>query len=177
MKKYSIVFFLENKSSNEVRLLQKKLRELTNSQECLKYWKPHITVGDGVSVTNEGLKKIEKELQIITDNEKGFNVTLIGFGGKTNRKSGKSEFSTPYVLWINVQISNDLKVLVKKIRNKITSKYDSWYQMSEPYTAHVTLAFRDLTKEGYNIGKTYLKDLHFKKNCENFACCLGRKVT
>ena len=88
---------------------------------------------------------------------------MTDFGGKTDRVGGKGEVTTPYVLWVDVEITTNLESLVEKVKEKITSKYDLWYQMPQPYTPHVTIAFRDLTKEGYKKGKKYLEEISFKK--------------
>ena len=160
-RKYSLVCYLEGESKDKVRKLQHALFELTGSRACIDCWEPHITVGDGIWVTSDEIKEAEALFQGLVDVEKSFQVNLDGFGGRTDRPSGIGEVTTPYVLWIEVVVNDDLKQLVQKIKEAVTSKYDLWWSMPQPYTPHVTLAFRDLTEEGHRAGKEYLEKQGF----------------
>jgi 2'-5' RNA ligase len=59
-------------------------------------------------------------------------------------------------------VSDLLREFVQEIKEIITSKYDLWWNMPQPYTPHVTLAFRDLTEEGYDKGRAYLQKEGFR---------------
>ena len=177
MKNYSIVVFLEDEPLEEVRELQKKVFELTGSRECLDAWKPHFTVGDGISVTDEELNEVEEILRNFTSTQSLFKVSLAGFGGLTDRKGGVGEKTTPYVLWIDAVMNETLEAFVEKIRKLITSKYQLWYEMPRPYTPHVTIAFRDLSKEGYEKGKMYLQELDFEKTVITSHIALVEKLS
>lgn len=161
-RKFSIICYLEGESKQKVRNLQNKLFELTGSRACLDCWEPHLTVGDGIWVTSNELKEAETLFQGLADSEDSFEVTLEGFGGRTDRPSGIGEVTTPYVLWIDVVVNDELRRLVNKMKDSITSKYKLWWSMPQPYTPHVTLAFRDLTEEGYKMGNEYLEKEGFK---------------
>lgn len=162
MKKYSIVSYIEGEAKREVRALQEKLTEITGSRQCLDAWEPHITVGDGVWVADDERSEIERVLEHIANETPVFETTLEGFGGLINRKAGEGEESTPFVLWVDVEVNDCLRQLVSKIENQVAFEHTLWYQMPRPYTPHVTLAFRDLTKEGHALGEEYLKSLQFE---------------
>jgi len=163
MKKYSIVVFLEGESVAKIRILQEALYELTGSRQCLDAWKPHFTVGDGIIVSDEELIIVENILQEFTNKQSSFDVSLEGFGGLTNRTGGEGEMTTPYVLWVEVIPNDILNGLVTEMQNLVTSKFNLWYKMPKPYTPHVTVAFRDLTKEGYEKGEKFLSNLSVKE--------------
>lgn len=161
MKQYSIVSYLEGHDKEKIRLIQKDLSRLTGSRECLDNWSPHITVGNGISTDENSLKTAEGLLNDLAEKTKPFDVLAEGFGGLTNRKGGISETTTPYVLWVDVVVNDELQDFVERVRAYVTSQFELWYHMPLPYQPHVTLAFRDLTKEGYEAGKEYLSNLDF----------------
>lgn len=41
---------------------------------------------------------------------------------------------------------------------KVISTYPIWYNMPLPYQPHITLAFRDLDRQGFDKGIAYLDD-------------------
>ena len=57
---------------------------------------------------------------------------------------------------MDVVVSQDLKDMVTKIQNEVTNKWEKWYLKPQPYAPHVTLAFRDLGKEGFEKGLAFL---------------------
>jgi 2'-5' RNA ligase len=161
-KKFSIVTYLDEESSKKVREIQQKLFELTGSKACLDEWQPHTTVGSGIWVTESELAEAEETFTKIAEGANPFSVALSGFGGLTDRKGGEGEITTPYVLWIDVVVNKELRKLVDLIEEKVTFKYKLWYKRPSPYMPHVTVAFRDLTEEGYEKGQQYLKELNFE---------------
>ncbi len=165
-KQYSVVTYLEGEAKAEVRALQEKLAEVTGSRECLDSWQPHLTVGDGPTVTDAELSELEAAMRTLTETETPFSVTLAEFGEKTDRKGGAGEITTPYVLHIKVQVNPALERLVARIEREITSQYELWYHMPQPYAPHVTLAFRDLTEEGFYTGRKFLANMSFAQDIE-----------
>ena len=161
MRHFSIVCYLIGEQYKEVQNLQEKIMNVTGSRACLDFWEPHLTLGDGIELTNLDIRDVEESINNITQNQKKFDVEISGFGGLSNRQGGIGEITTPYVLWINVAVSNELQGLVNSIKESITKKYPLWYKMSKPYTPHITVAFRDLTKEGYEKGIQFLQTQSF----------------
>lgn len=175
-RKFSIVCYLAGEKLDRVRNLQEEVSKLTGSRASLDSWIPHVTVGDGIWVSEPELKILEKELFELTNQQEKFLVNIGGFGGLTNRKGGEGEVTTPYVLWIDVDVNENLKKLVDNIYSQVSSKYKLWYSMPKPYTPHVTVAFRDLSKEGYYKGLQFLEDKKFSDEIEVSHIALVEKL-
>lgn len=146
LKKFSLVAFIEDEVKDTIIELQKKLYEITGSRKCLDDRFPHITVGDGIIVDSKQLKEIESQLSQFCKTQKPLMLTFKKFGGKTDRKVGIGEISTPYVLWIEVEMDAALKKIAHDIE-EITKPESLWFQMPRPYNPHITVAFRDLDEE------------------------------
>ena len=154
IKRYSIVCYLENEHHDRVRVIQKELLKLTGSRKCLDSWSPHLTIGSGILVTSEKQAEIDKSFLKLTNEKKEFEVLLADFGGTENFKG--ADGLTPYVLWINVVVNKELQTLFDNIAEAITSKYDTFWPRIIQYVPHVTIAYGDLSAEGYEKGKMYL---------------------
>lgn len=158
MSKYSVVSYLDPESTIRIRELQHKLFELTGSRACLDHWLPHITVGDGLILKDKNLTLMEQSLSSLVAAKQPFKVRLQSFGGTNNWVPGKGDHATNYVLWINVPVHHDLHTLIDDIR-QISKDQEVWYEMPTPYVPHVTIAFHDLSTEGYEKGRVYLGDV------------------
>jgi len=66
----------------------------------------------------------------------------------------------PHVIYLDVLKNKRLGRLAEKVK-KITDKYQICYQQPWPYKPHITIAFSDLTKDGFQEAKRYLKDKKF----------------
>lgn len=157
--KYSIVSYLDKVATQKILQLQKELSHVTGSIASLTHWEPHITVGDGVDLSSDDLRIFRSQLEEDLIKIKPFKVILDGFIFNDNRTMGVDEKSTPYLIAVDVQQNDSLAELVKTIE-LMTSNMTRWYNQPIPYKPHVTLAFRDLTEEGYKLGINYI---HNKK--------------
>ncbi len=162
MKRYSIVCYLENETKQKVRDLQQKLFEITGSRACLDDWMPHITLGDGPEVSELELEKLEQEIKKLADVQNSFSILSAEFSGRTDRKGGNGENTTPYILWINIVVKDMFTKLIVDIES-ITNHYNVWYQKPFPYIPHITLAFRDLSEAGHKKGRQYLESVQFNE--------------
>jgi 2'-5' RNA ligase len=153
----SIVSYLDPEASAKIRKLQREVSEVTGSQASLSSWQPHITLGDGVEVTNLELDEFKDEIQEAAQSTTPFSINITGFRSLSSRPIGVGEVSTPYAIFINAVASQELLELVSRIENATIGR-SIWYQMPQPFLPHVTLAFRDLTEAGYNNGLEYLSD-------------------
>lgn len=151
----SIVCYLEPASTVTVRDLQNKLTELTGSRASLDLWEPHITVGDGVEVDEVDVPSLRQAFLEIARATKSFRVKMDGYLKVDFRKGGKDETTSPYGLYLRVQKSPELLQLVETISKNIHD-YRKWYHMPSPYTPHCALAYKDLSKQGFQIGSEYL---------------------
>lgn len=155
MKKYSVVCFLDNSLSLKIKNIQQKLFEITGSRACFDSWEPHITLASGPELDSSNLKKLEHEIINFCSFQNTLEVSISDVGGKTNRVGGKGENTTPYALWFNILLNNSILELFTRIEGMI-KQYPVWYAISNPYNPHITLAFRDLTKDGYEQGLNWL---------------------
>lgn len=122
----------------------------------LNSWEPHITLGDGIILYEEQLSPFDRSIEKAVSSYKPFMLSLSDFGFLDNWNGGSNHKATPYVIYINVVLTETLAQLVNAIATA-TESNEKWYCMPRPYLPHVTLAFRDLTKKGYEIGKNYLE--------------------
>lgn len=153
---YSLIANLNGDQYKLVRSLQKEISLLTGARKSIEDWLPHITIGDGPLLTKDDIPQYEKELLDFCDLQKPVKAKLKGFTGIDNWKGSELGLS-PYVIWIDVEIEDDLKDLFDHLQNTITSKYEVWLPRTVNYTPHVTLAFADLTKDGYEETLELLK--------------------
>lgn len=160
---FSIVSYLDEQSTNEIRKIQTTLSKLTGSTTSLTSWQPHITVGDGVVLNQEKLNEFQASLQQFAKNISPFSIQIAGFGSKDNRRGGQNERTTPYALYAGVIVNEQLLQMVNHVTN-LTGEHETWYKMPTPYTPHITLAFRDLNQEGYEKGLQYLSSKTLSMN-------------
>lgn len=165
-KKYSIVCYLEGESESRVRAIQEKLFELTGSRKCLDAWTPHLTLGSGIIVSSEQQEAVDKAFERLAESQATFTTTLSGLGGTKSWKGAVEGLTTPYVLWINVEVSKELQKLFDLIADSITSAYETFYPRIVEYVPHVTVAYGDLTEAGYAIGEECLKTINFRDEIE-----------
>jgi len=155
--KLSIVSYLDEDTTKTVRAIQEELSTITGSKAAVRAWQPHITVGDGPEVDDTQLQQLRKQLASMASNQLPFQLNTIGFGTFSERPIGRSETSTPYVIYLDVALSAPLTHLVESLY-KLTDQYDKWYKMVKPYTPHITLAFRDLDEAGFKKGLAYIQN-------------------
>ena len=149
--KLSIVSYLDPDSTKYVRDLQQGLSKVSGSNASLNSWEPHITVGDGIEINDSELEQVKAGLVNLAHGIKPFSINLQGVGSRDDRIGGKDEVTTPYVVYLNAIVNDELQTLVDQVKKR-TGAFSKWYVMPRPYLAHVTLAFRDLTKDGFDSG-------------------------
>lgn len=162
LKNFSLISYLSGEEYKKVRRLQKNLYEITGSKKCLEDWLPHITIGDGVVLSVDDMKEIETELGEFVQGQNTVQVNIKGYGGTSNWKGAVENKITPYVIWLDVKISPELVQLFNNLRDKITSQYSVWLPRTVDYAPHITLAFADLSEEGYKKGMAYLSSKTFE---------------
>lgn len=147
--------YLVGEEYKKVRGIQKELSKLTGSRKCLEDWQPHITVGDGPFLSHDELQTYVQSLEAFTKNQKTISAKLTDFAGINNWK-GARENITPYVLWANVGVSEELLELFNALKDNLTAQYETWLSRTANYTPHITVAFADLSEEGYKKGLDFL---------------------
>jgi 2'-5' RNA ligase len=174
--KLSIVSYLDPLTSAKVRQLQRDLSAVTGSVAALSSWEPHVTVADGVEVNREELAVLQSEVENLTAHINPFELELREVSSLTSWKGGSGDNATPYVIYLDVKPNKALLNLVEDF-DIITSKFDKWYKMPRPYTPHCTLAFQDLSREGFQRGLEYLKNTKIELTTELDHVALVEKLT
>jgi 2'-5' RNA ligase len=174
----SIVSYLDSAAIDNVRQLQQTLSEITGSRVALDSWQPHITLGDGIDIPHSALADFVDDMKRALQSTAIFNVTISGISSLDSRPTGIGEISTPYVIFINVSVNQELTNLVARIDTLINGR-SIWYHMPRPYLPHVTLAFRDLSEAGYRSGLDYLqgKTVRLTSKIDHIALVERRRDT
>lgn len=155
-RNFSLVSFLSGEEYKQVRELQKELSTITGSRKCLEDWLPHITIGGGVTISENQMLGLENQLTEISHSQNSVIARIKGFAGIENWKGAIEGKITPYVIWLEVETNPDLTQMYNTLQNKVVQNYNTWVSRTTNYTPHVTLAFADLTREGYKKGIQYL---------------------
>ena len=172
MHKFSIVSYFDDETTKEIREIQEKLSKITGSLGSLVAWTPHITVGSGVSV---GENQIEEFYQTIEDFLSDFRTTSLKtkeFSFMDNWSGSKLGF-TPYVVYIKPFDYGTLSNIATFFEERVKSRYPSWYDQPWPYSPHITVAYKDLTEEGYEKARKYLRGKTFEREIAVDNVCLA----
>lgn len=161
---FSLVAYLEDGEYKKVRELQQKLSEITGSRKCLEDWLPHITIADGIIVSSGEMKRLLVDLSNFSQSHNVITADVKTFGGTDNWNGAVGSKLTPYVIWLEVNINRGLMKLFNDLKVKITSHYDTWLPRIDNYMPHITLAFADLSNEGYKKGLKYLSSKKLELN-------------
>ena len=128
-------------------------------------------------VSENRLEDISSKLKDFASKQKIIKARIKGFGGIDNWKGTVEGKVTPYVIWLEVEVSNDLLKLHNDLKDEIVSKEETWLPRTTNYVPHVTIAFSDLDKDGYENGIKYLaeKSLDMEFVISHFALveCYG----
>lgn len=171
----SIVSYLDEAATGQIRQLQQAMSEVTGSRASLDSWAPHVTLADGVEVEMSEFDGFVDEVRRLADVTQPFGLTVTGFSSLDNRPIGVGEESTPYAIFIDVVSNAALLDLVAQL-HIATRTRPIWYHMPQPYLPHVTLAFRDLSASGYAKGLTYLDDKHVELQAQIDHVALVQKL-
>lgn len=171
IKKYSYISIIENES---IKNIQNKIYQLTGSKLYQTEWPLHITVGAGICIEENDFNKISSELEKIANINSKFHVNLTGILFKKNLQLKKINSAyEPYVVYIGVDVSDQLQKLVKQI-DTVLRKYNIWFEIM-PYHPHITIAGRDITKERFNLLQKEFANKTFSATIEieNFSMVLA----
>jgi len=167
---FSTVIYIQNKESDKLR---KEISKKFHSIQSLKQWALHITIGSGVLLSEENLKKVTVELRKMASLFNPFRIKLRGFGYKIKKNVDNCE---PYVVYVNVEMNDKLKEL-NHLVEEVLEKYERWYEIEE-YDPHMTLAYEDLTKENFIKLKKWLeeskKEVNFDFSINSFSFALHK---
>lgn len=163
MYDFAIISHFDDSFTEEIRELQKEISALTGSKASLEKNNPHLTVGDEILVKESDLENLYRNLQKITEDFSPTSVKIEGFDYLDNWKGGSLPY-TPYVVYLKVTEYFELEKIVSNIKEEVTDNYEKKYHQPYPYKPHITLAYKDLTKEGFDNAKEYLSSKNFSKS-------------
>ncbi|MBU0636023.1 2'-5' RNA ligase family protein [Candidatus Micrarchaeota archaeon] len=160
--RFSIVSYFDQELTKEIQFLQEKLLDLSGSSACLDIWEPHITVGSGVEMEQSKLPEFYQDIQSAITSFEPFEVAIAGFDF-IDSFVGKVDNCSLYVVYLRVIPSEKLQLLAERIKKHVTDKQKVWYTQPWPFIPHITLAFKDLSQEGFEKAKVFFQNEHFTK--------------
>lgn len=123
---------------------------------------PHVTLISPFRVSDEQISGLHSILEVYSQGHHPFQVQLKDFAN-----------FPPRVVFIDVKITDALRQFQQKLEDMIRSEDTFGYNYRErPYHPHVTLAFKDLTKDNFYRAWDEFKDREFEKNFLADQICL-----
>jgi 2'-5' RNA ligase len=172
MKKFSIIAYFDEETTKEIRDIQIELSRLSGSVGSISAWLPHITIGSGLEVEDSELgifiNKIQKFLDVIPVTE----IKTKEFSYMDNW-SGKKLGYSPYVTYIKPYDCGTLGSVAVFFEEVLKKQYKSWYDQPWPYNPHITVAYKDLSEEGYGLIQSHLAGKLFERNIKIDNVCLA----
>jgi 2'-5' RNA ligase len=153
---YAIVSYLDADISARIYELQQKVSDITGSRTCVDYNKPHITVGSEVFVDPDEHADLVTRLEKVARGTSPCSISVSGFGFMDNWSGGALPGHTKFAVYLKVVDCWCLEHLANRIKEEVTVHYPKYYEVSFPYKPRVTLAYKDLTCEGFEKAKEYL---------------------
>jgi len=153
--RYPLIAYLDPSASAVVRSLQAKIRELSGSQAAMHDWDPHITLGSEVWVKDKDLGQYESDLHEAVSSHRPFSVSIQDYGFIDDWTGGNLPGNSPYGIFLNVNVTPELQDLATAVET-VASRRKLYFKRPAPYLPHVTLAFRDLDRAGYDRAKAAL---------------------
>jgi 2'-5' RNA ligase len=148
-------FFIALLPSLEVQQFANKIKEhfaeVYNSRAALKS-PPHITLQPPFEWEVEDLAKLAQKLAEFARSQDPIPMTLDGF----------SAFK-PRVIFINVLKNPELLAIQKALTNELETSLGIVHEVSKnrPFSPHLTVGFRDLTKANFYKAWDEFKDRQF----------------
>ncbi|MBG1270833.1 2'-5' RNA ligase family protein [Nostoc sp. WHI] len=131
---------------------------------------PHITLQPPFEWVDVDVQPIEESLKEFASKQKAVPITLSGF-----------DAFAPRVIYINVITSQELLTLQADLMAYVESNLGIIDEVSKtrPFAPHLTVAFRDLTKQNFKAAWPEFKQrqLHFEFSGEKLALLIhdGRR--
>ncbi len=173
MYTFSIVSYFPKEIAKEIVEIQKELTDITDSKGAWEVWEPHITVGSGVEVTGEQLEKLYEEIEAFLENVPVFHIETQTFSFMSDWTQGAKLGLSPFVVYIKPYNLGGLGEITTFFEENIASSYAVWYQQPLPYSPHITVAYKDLTEDGYEKAKEYLSGKTFEREIKIDNVCLA----
>ena len=144
----------------KIRKYQKIISKKFNTNKALN-WVPHITIANGVSMPESKFHTTCEQIKQICDKT---NPIFLSTKKLHFIKIPNSSFENPYAILIEVNLTKKLQELHNIIQNNIYKGFKRPSYKSNKYIPHITLAYRDLTKQNFDKAKKFFKDNPIKIN-------------
>jgi len=116
---------------------------------------PHITLQPPFQWRHDRLTALSDSIDAFARSQSSIPITLDGFGA-----------FPPRVIYINVDRTDALLTLHQRFIKHLEASVNlaDPREKSRPYSPHMTVAFRDLTKQNFKLARQEFKDrsLHFE---------------
>ncbi|EAZ94336.1 2'-5' RNA ligase family protein [Crocosphaera chwakensis] len=147
-KRFFIALLPPKDVQEEVTKIKEYFKDIYNSKAALKS-PPHVTLQPPFEWDTENLPPLIQELNYFSQSQQSFSMTLRGF----------SAFK-PRVIYIDVLKTSELLSIQKSLMFHLESSLNIVHQVSKsrPFSPHLTLAFRDLTKKNFYRAWPEFKD-------------------
>jgi len=152
-----VVSFLDKLSGEKIKALQKELSLITGSLYSMHAWQPHLTVGSQIYVDEKQLDDVSRKFFIIASDTRKITIQTSGFGFYETWPGGVLPDHSPYVAYVKLEKPKELDILSQKIK-QVTDMCETSYDQPWPYEPHITLAYKDLTREGLERSIDYLQN-------------------
>ena len=163
MNKFLTISYFDKAFKLTVRRVQEEISELTGSRACLETHEPHLTVGSGVVVAPEKINDFYMKLENALRDIKPFKLSVVQFKflGYPRVIQYLAKRNRRYVIYLKVKKNKDLMRLVLNLR-KVNAEHKKFYRQPwRYYVPHITVAFDDLSYEGYIKAKKIWKERMF----------------
>ena len=160
---FPIICYFDDEATAQIRTLQEEISIMTGSVGSLEVWLPHLTVGSAVLVEENKLESFYKTMEEFVSKFKPVEITLKNFSFLDDWiGASQSSVFTPYVIYLEVENYEGLREVAITLK-EITDGMERSYNQPWPYLPHVTVAYKDLDKEGFEKAKELLSVRGFEK--------------
>ena len=142
--------------------LKNYFSEVHNSRGALRS-PPHITLHMPFNWADKKINKLIDALENFTARQPQFEIQLNGF-----------DCFEPRVIFIRVEPTSELNNLHKKTEQLFKIEFNLFNAVyrNEPFTPHLTIAFRDLKKEAFHVAWPTFKNKSFRASWKIENLCL-----
>lgn len=139
-KRFIVIYRVSGAKAEPIRKVQRKLSEMTGSQEALRY-PPHITLRTGFLVPHSGAYGFLQRFIAYVNGIRSFPLSTEGYA----LKEYGSPDSPRYFIGMHVPLTPDLTALHEYLLG--FGEFQKGPQ--GPYHLHISLAYHDLEKAWY----------------------------
>lgn len=161
-KQITFVTYLDVDLNKRVQGIQQELFLKTGSRACIDIWEPHVTVGSEIFIDHDDISALGEKLESAVARTLPFTVPVQGFGFVNDSALANLEGFTKFGIDIGVSIVPKLQQLAETIEGSVTESYELYCPLTQPYRPHLTIAYKDLTEEGFRSGKHMLERESFR---------------